>query len=286
MAIDQRQLLAYLSGDADFRAWGSGLSAQLAAVGLVKAADTGQIDWTTAVRPAASGYSGYEIWRFNDALQATKPVFIKIEYGGSSTVDRPSFRTTVGTGSNGSGTLTGQLGVVRSFSPSGSKTAGATLASYCSGSSNRLNLVTNLDPNSAAFAMTFMVERTKTADGAVTGDGIVTFGIVANSSAAFQVIPFAGTVPTFTSLNMALGFDGMVSVAGTQVALNPTLAVVGKSFLASWLAYRHLDIGELVPFTINHLGGAHTYLPMGDGVGGSYVAQPSAATNALAMLWE
>jgi hypothetical protein len=286
VAIDQRQLLAYLSGDADFRAWGSGLSAQLAAVGLVKTADTGQIDWTTAVRPAASGYSGYEIWRFNDTLQATKPVYIKIEYGGSSTVDRPSFRATIGTGTNGAGILTGQLGVVRSFSPSGSKTAGATLASYCSGSSNRLNLVTNLDNGSASYAMTFLVERTKTADGSVTGDGIVSLGIVASSSATFQVIPFSGTIPASASLNMALGFDGMVSSAGVQIALNPTFAAVGKSLMASWLSYKHVDIGELVPFSINHLGGLHTYMPMGDGVSGAYVATPSAAANALAMLWE
>jgi hypothetical protein len=85
---------------------------------------------------------------------------------------------------------------------------------------------------------------------------------------------------------MALGFDGMVSSAGVQIALNPTFAAVGKSLMASWLSYKHVDIGELVPFSINHLGGLHTYMPMGDGVSGAYVATPSAAANALAMLWE
>ena len=286
MSVDQRQLLAYLSNDADFRAWGSGLAAQLAAMGLVKTTDTGQIDWATVLRPGVSTYAGYEIWRFNDALQATKPVFIKMEYGGSATVDRPNLRVTVGTGTNGAGTLTGQVGTTRVLAPTASKTAGTSLPSYSSGSTSRLNLATNLDSASAQFTMGLFIERTKSVDGANTGDGIVTFGISGNTNGNYQVIPFSGSIPVVATANMALGFDGVVSSAGAGVALNPTIASVGKALFASWLVYKHADIGELTPFTITHLGGVRTYMPLGDGFYGYYAAWPNATTNALAMLWE
>lgn len=286
MSVDQRQLLAYLSNDADFRAWGSGLAAQLAAMGLIKTTDTGQIDWLTVLRPAVSTYAGYEIWRFNDTLQATKPVFIKVEYGGAAIQDRPNLRITVGTGTNGAGTLTGQISASRVLTASASKTAGTSLPSYCSGSSGRLNLVTNLDVNGSQFALGMFIERTKSVDGAATGDGIVTLGISGNSSGTFQVVPFSGSIPGTAAGNMAVAFDGMVSSAGAGVALNPTVAAVGKALFASWLAYKHADIGELTPFSITHLGGVHTYMPMGDGLYGYYAAWPNSANNAFAILWE
>lgn len=95
--------------DAAFRLWGEALSDNLAAVGLTQTGDTGQIDWTTVTAPvAATTYQGYEIWRFNDTAHATVPIFIKIEYGsGSTDGTRPNLRVSVGTGSNGAGTLTG-----------------------------------------------------------------------------------------------------------------------------------------------------------------------------------
>src|SRR4051812_43985318 len=100
MPTGQRTLTIPFGSDALFRSWGSGLSAQFAAMGLVKTADTGQIDWSTITTPVASSQKmGYEIWRFNDALQATKPVFIRIDFGssiGGSTI--PGLWSWIGTG--------------------------------------------------------------------------------------------------------------------------------------------------------------------------------------------
>lgn len=93
--------------DAGFRAWGSALPAGLASAGLVQTADTGQIDWATVTRAAANNSAGYEIWRMDDAMQATKPVFFKLEYGSGSTSSVPCMWLTVGGGSNGSGAITG-----------------------------------------------------------------------------------------------------------------------------------------------------------------------------------
>jgi hypothetical protein len=99
--------------DADFRAWGSALSAAMQTCGLLQATDTGQINWVTVARPVGNNtVAGYEIYKFTDALQATSPVFIKLEYGTGSTSTNfgaPALWLTVGQGSNGAGTLTGVL---------------------------------------------------------------------------------------------------------------------------------------------------------------------------------
>ena len=113
------------ANDANFRAWGSDLSASFAEVGLVKTADTGQIDWATVTRPAASTAAGYEIWRFTDSS-----VYMKFEYGTQSTSSAPGIWFTVGTGSNGSGTLTGAVSARTTISGGSLSVPGTSCQSF------------------------------------------------------------------------------------------------------------------------------------------------------------
>src|SRR3954454_12687471 len=101
MPTDIRNLPAFISDDATFRTWGSGVAAQIAAMGLVQTSDTGQINWTTVTRLAINTSAGYEVWRFNDALQSTKPVFIRLDYGIAGVADRPRIIARVGTATDG-----------------------------------------------------------------------------------------------------------------------------------------------------------------------------------------
>lgn len=96
------------STDPGMRAWVQEFSTALQAAGLVKTSDTGQFNFTTATR-TTNQPSGYEIYRLNDSLSSSRPVFFKIEYGSSGSPTQPQIWVTVGNGSNGSGTLTGQL---------------------------------------------------------------------------------------------------------------------------------------------------------------------------------
>ncbi len=97
--------------DAWFRTF-EALSDALTAMGLPKTSDTGQIDWATVTYPGDGVVTAYEIRRFADSAQGTWPVYIKIFYYFSSgTVRYPGVRITVGTGSNGSGDLTGDVGL-------------------------------------------------------------------------------------------------------------------------------------------------------------------------------
>jgi hypothetical protein len=78
--------------------------------GIVQTADTGQINFSTVLMPSATNTdAGYAIYRFNDSRQGTDPLFLKIIYGKGNNHYGPRMRVQIGQGSNGSGTLTGNL---------------------------------------------------------------------------------------------------------------------------------------------------------------------------------
>jgi len=162
--------------DAGFRSWGSSVSQSLGLVGLVQTADTGQINWTTAIQPGSNTAAGYEIWRFTDST-----VFLKIEYGSGSGTGTPrslGLWLTVGTGSNGSGTLTGTVSArdrcFGSFTASNSGTY-QSIMSY----SNSLGFFGMALFNGASGGSTWnlgcMVAKTTDANGLATNDGATVY---------------------------------------------------------------------------------------------------------------
>lgn len=97
-----------ISTNESFRTWAKMVHKCLEEIGLVNTTDTGQINLSTVETPAVnSTNAGYEIWRFNDEQQTEHPAFIKIQYGRAAEATRPRLSVIFGTGSNGSGTLTG-----------------------------------------------------------------------------------------------------------------------------------------------------------------------------------
>jgi hypothetical protein len=93
--------------DAAFREWGSAFSAALAGVGLVKTADTGQINWGTVTRAGTNSDAGYEVWRFSDPLQDTYPIVIRFDYGTGSGATSPRLRAVITQATDGAGNATG-----------------------------------------------------------------------------------------------------------------------------------------------------------------------------------
>ena len=157
-----------MASDAIFRTWGGAISAALSSIGWIQGGDTGQINWTTVTKPTLiNTAAGFEIWRMNHTLQATKPVFLKIEYGCSGALSIPAIWITVGTGTNGAGTLTGQVGARQIIGP-GSGTTGVT-ASYFSGNTSRL---TAYLWDSVSYYTLIMIERTHDGAGADTNLGV------------------------------------------------------------------------------------------------------------------
>lgn len=165
-----------MASDATLRAWGSELNAKFAEVGLVQSADTGQVDWATITKQSVNAIIGYEIWQFDDALQSTYPIFFKIEYymGSVNTGYPPMFYLTVGTGSNGSGTLTGQTSTRRLMSYPGNWTAStASWPSYLCHTEGFAGLIfkaatSGLQTGVFAFSITRSCDQTT---GAINGKG-------------------------------------------------------------------------------------------------------------------
>lgn len=190
MAVQTLNLYPFASDTTFFRSWGSAISTALNAVGLVKTADTGQIDWTTVQGTTTTNQKrGYEIWRFADSLQATRPVFIKLEYGSGANTTNPQIWLTVGTATDGAGTITAHPSFPNSVTPvrstlwqtssafySGTATSPVYVDSDGGGSvmlSGWYIVPGSSNPTYAAFLL--LVERTRNWDGTPNGEGAWVF---------------------------------------------------------------------------------------------------------------
>lgn len=160
-----------------FRVWGLELSNALTAVGFIKSGDTGQINWATVTRPAVNVSGGYEIRYLNDSLHGTAPIYMKIEYGTNITgAAYPAMWVTIGTGSNGSGTITGTiiareelyLGNFVLDSTVATKTSYACMVTGCVWMAHKCKVRGTYYP-----AFSWLLTRTWDSSGAATADGMV-----------------------------------------------------------------------------------------------------------------
>lgn len=163
--------------DTEFRAFITAFGNALDAVGLVQTADTGQLNRATIVRAGNGVDAGYEVWRFDDAAQATAPVFFKLLYQSGYWAGPTGLRLVIelGTGSNGSGTLTG-LGsgttyVLMDGNPS------APTASVCQAASDGSGLTLQYLPtlNDTNHSWYMALDRFRDADGDPSGAGVYLF---------------------------------------------------------------------------------------------------------------
>ena len=290
MATDIRYLPATFNDDATFRQWGRGISEQIAAMGLVRTSDTGQIDWATVLKPASTAFAGYEMWRFDDALQATAPVFIKLEYGANAG-NRPYLRPQVGQGTSGTGIVGTAYGNAQTISAP--LVWPYPLLSYCSGSKSRLSLATNYNGivTGSSYTFVILIERVKLPNGSDTDDAILTL----LSTNQWQIIPLPTEMAvrntTTQKLSMSLQSGGKALV-GMNCAMSPVLVPIGEMRFASWCVYDRSVIGQQVPFQASHLGATRTFLPLGVGISGSALSV-GAQTNvdgmlpfSIAMAWD
>ncbi|SRR6266498_200685 len=169
------------STDALFRAWAQFIHDTLISTGgWVDPGDTGQLTISGATKPVAINTKvGYRMYRMADSLQGSFPVFMRLDYGSGTTGAglEPGVWVTIGTGSNGSGTITGITydgGSVTqaTFRPGGNATSACN--SYGSADTSRIQLLMFVRA-AAIDMMAFSLERTKDASGNDTGDGLLMF---------------------------------------------------------------------------------------------------------------
>lgn len=128
------------SSDSNFCLWVGRIIAALTSCGMVQTDDTNQINpETVSVPTTINTYAGSAIFRFDDSLQATTPIFFKLDFGTGATVGYPALRLSVGSGSNGTGSLTSTW----LYNQQILGTWGSTVAGYpwyASGGSGRVSL--------------------------------------------------------------------------------------------------------------------------------------------------
>ena len=255
------------SSNAYFRDWGKKLSDAMTAVGFTKTADTGQIDWTTVLAPgAASTIMGYEIREFSDALQATNPVIVKIEYGSGSATNNVAINVTVGRVSDGAGTLVGDVSAT--FAIKCSNTSTTAYDCYVSGASDRIGFAMF---SHATYLLSLYIERTKSSAGANTSDGVNIVGTVANSNYQQYFAkkglgnPLTVATPGICCL---VPYSG-TAVNGSDIGLFPIFPLIGYADNPDLGAcvYFTADIAAATSISLTILGSSHTYITVAGAIG-------------------
>jgi len=261
-----------VTNDADFRAYAQALHDMFALAGWIQTGDTGQINLTTVLRPAANTSGGYEIWRFDDALQATFPIFVKIEYRASAAQTTAIIHGFTGTGSNGAGTLTGQLSQVspgpminnQPGSPSVTVTTGTT---YWCGDKDYICCIMQGD-QVANKQNGFVIERPIYDSGVVSDRGVYIHGW--SSIAGYgQFVPSSGTPPAGVSQPSVLNIQNLYSggagmgAFGTDVAILSIPLMAGKYMtLRSMLIANTSQFATTTPVSVTRFGVVKSYKPI------------------------
>ena len=161
-----------------FKAWVSSLSTALDEIGFIKSSDSGQlsIPGITSI-PATNAVAGYEIRYLNDSLHATAPIYVKLEYGTADTSGRPALAISVGTGTNGAGTLSGVFGARYAFNPGWPASAGSLNCYACmvNGCVWFDFCSTLFAASSATTSFCLVIARTVDGAGLPTRDGAVAY---------------------------------------------------------------------------------------------------------------
>lgn len=194
--------------DSEFRAIVDFIANTLQSGGVTKTADSGQINTATVTWPALnSTIAGYEIRQFTDALAGTDPVKIKISYGRGGAAGQFAMWFEVGTGSDGSGNITGvKMATTAQLTLN---TAAATKVAYVSATTNRFCFALGADATTGGY---IGMERTLDVNKAVTNRGILFFRKTSNANVTIpQFIDFQGTSPAVETSGGCLPPSGQLT---------------------------------------------------------------------------
>jgi hypothetical protein len=268
-----------------FRTWGGAISTALATAGLVQTSDTGQINWTTVTNPGTTSTAyGYEVWRFNDSLQSTKPLFFKLEYGAGAAAATPALWVTTGTATDGAGTMTSASGT--GTSTTSRRTIGDTTQTLTAVTGNVyigapdsscIGVLAWPGYSSTWGGMAFFIERTRDSDGTPNGNGYL-FGSAKSLTGSagtttwdqrhFSGLPIPsqwtmGLCPFLNDSNFTSVSDGatlyplpfMTGYTPRMGGPSKLLVGIGKG-----------DVTANTTFSMTHYGGSRTWVSAGPGV--------------------
>lgn len=236
------------TSDTTFRAWVSAMLQGWADAGWVRASDTGQIDTATVITPAATIAAGFAMFRFSDTLQATAPVFFKVEFGAAPGTQQPGMWLTVGKSTNGAGTVTGILLPRSVLGAQGSNqfTPNGSFPSLAASGPGYVGFLPSVgDPaganNGAAKSQSFIIERSRLADGTPSASGIM---VAYDGYAGGRRMNDAEKRPAVRAINYvdASYIEGVPPVS-IPYSINGTVLAPGTSMAAG-------SIGPVFPWVL------------------------------------
>lgn len=253
------------SSDALFRAWAQFIHDTLITTGgWIDPGDTGQVNLATMTATVVTNTKvGYRIYRMADALQATSPVFMRIDYGcGSSS--SPGIWITIGTGSDGAGTITTirfNGGSVAAPTVSSGANSATASNSYGSAATNRVQVA--LFVQSTAREIVFSIERSKDAAGADSGDGLIFMynnGTSDVNGANYIILGSPTQPPTETGLHYILSGNNPSSF-GSDVGIGIPIPISGISKQPGYgmTISRSSDFVAETTYTMSLYGNTITY---------------------------
>lgn len=274
------------NGTYTITALGAGTFTVVDAGGVTEAGSAGT-GTTTAI---ASVSTVYEIWQATDALAATLPIIMKIQYSANVTIT-----ITVGTSSNGTGTITGSNNGGIQITSANTNQGSTLFPCYLSGDTGRFCFY--MWGSFSAFVQSvFSVERSKNSSGSDTADYINVSNASSGSQNATQqaiypttLTPREGSIISFcNSSAVSTGYWNGSTAVFPQF---PMIGKVGNPILGFALA-DSTDVGTFSTVTITSFyGGSHNYITTATpstnnwnaGIGGS---RNSGATPSLLMRYE
>lgn len=207
----------------------------------------------------------------NDSLAGTNPCYIKFEFATySGSAAGPGMFFTVGTGTDGYGNLTGQVGT-RTLVMNVNYTFGVTPANLTRISADTNRLAYSFYCSSGtSFNFYIFVERTHNATGADTADGIVVLVGTNQGTVLTQYIPYTGTVSAGKTYTATVTPATGTGASGNTVQLYPIRVWnVGESspFLGCFL-YFNTDLTASNAITATTWdGNSHSIWPFGYSTG-------------------
>lgn len=265
------------TSDAAYRTTISNFAAQLTAIGLVQTSDTGQVNLATATRPfAGSDGTNWQVWRFDDAAQATCPIFFKFWFGSAVAGQiYPRFRMDIGRGTDGAGNLTplGRVGVAGGISTlqwvflsSGSSvTANMNFSGDGSGFAVCLP-----DPGTVNDQFFMFVDRFRDASGNPTDKGLVA-SVKTTQTATPTTIVWDAARNRFGSMSRGVcvipatwtAGNAWLMPSGDPAAFGGSVSVPEQYHVKMQLVYNTADIAQNTLSDITHLGAERTYKAWG-----------------------
>lgn len=283
------------STDAKYRVAYAEIQTMFAAAGLIQTADTGQVNLTTA----NANVGGYQIWKINDSLATTYPIFVKInlffQYSSYYTM-----QITVGTGSDGAGNISGVVSDLDMITNQ-QGTANSNVTNYDTRlcvSEGFIGFVWKVggyfNGSSYSALAAFFISRSVDDTGAITGDKIYIYA--PGYTIKTQVLDVLNGAARTSFADSSFCFiPGAVtsSLVGTSVQVYrhfmSTPRVRPVAHMATVLS-AEVSYGTTFSFIPVGTTTSHTFMSLGH-----YVNKPSAnvgtgttdgSGSAFAMLWE